>query len=69
MRQQLDKVVESLEEQGCRIRHTRAGVFVYCPDGKTTIGFHLSHHSDRRAIKNIRSEVLRVGLTWPEGMS
>lgn len=64
----VEVIIQSLSEQGCRIRKTRGGVFVYCPDGKTTIGLHTSKHSDRRALKNIRAAVLRAGLEWPKGV-
>lgn len=64
----INQVIASLEKQGCRIRQTRGGVFVYCPDGKHTIGFHTSKHSDPRTMKNIRAAVLRAGLEWPKGV-
>lgn len=68
MQKGIIRVIRSLEEQGCRIRTTKGGVFVYCPDGRTTLGFHVSKHSDRKALKNIKAEVLRAKLLWPEGV-
>ncbi len=59
-------VIDSLVEQGCRLRRTKGGVFLYCPDGIHTIGIHTSKHSDQRAIKNIRAVVRQAGLEWPE---
>lgn len=61
-------VVKALEEQGCRIRETKGGWFVYCPDGKTTLGFHKSNASDRRTMKNLKSDIQRAGLRWPRGV-
>jgi hypothetical protein len=62
------KLVRSLEEQGCRVRYTRGGVFVYLPDGVTTMGFHTSKHSDKKTLANIKAEVRRAGLEWPKGV-
>ena len=61
----IDVLIRSLKDQGCRVRRTKGGVFIYCPDGISTIGFHTSKHSDRRALKNIRAKVRQAGLEWP----
>lgn len=66
--QHIGKLVDSLVEQGCRLRTTKAGYFLYLPDGKTTIGLHKSRHSDMRTMRNLRAEVRRAGLEWPKGL-
>ncbi len=64
----IDRLIDGLAEQGCRIRKIRAGAFVYCPDGIHTICIHTSKHSDIRALRNLRAEVRRYGLEWPSGV-
>lgn len=59
----IEKLLKSLEEQGCRIRETKKGWFVYFPSGDSTI-YHKTP-SDHRAMKNNRARVRRNGLHWP----
>lgn len=58
------RFVKNLERQGCRVRETKSGWFIYFPDGKTTMNAH-STISDQKAVRAMRAAVLRAGLTWP----
>ncbi len=64
----MENLRKGLEEQGCTSRRTRGGYMIYCPDGRTTIGFHISKHSDVRVMRNLKAEVRRAGLIWPKGL-
>lgn len=59
---QMSILLTDLERQGATIRQTKQGYLLKFPDGTTTT-FHRSP-SDHRAIKNMRSRVLRAGMTW-----
>jgi hypothetical protein len=64
----MESLAQGLIAQGCRYRRTRGGYMLYCPDGKTTIAFHVSKHSDVRVMRNLKAEVRRAGLQWPKGI-
>jgi hypothetical protein len=57
------RIVNDLEKQGCRIRLTKMGWFLYLPNGETMV-FHLTP-SDRRAQNNQKAKIKRAGLHWP----
>jgi hypothetical protein len=60
----LKVVLVGLERQGCSVRPTAKGYLILLPDGESTITFHKTT-SDSRAVLNMRSRVLRAGLSWP----
>ena len=64
----MEALAKGLIEQGCTYRRTRGGYILYCPDGVHKISFHLSKHSDVRAMRNLKSEVRKAGLRWPKGI-
>lgn len=63
-KKEVEKLMDSLAEQGCLVKAVKAGYWVGFPDGKTSTTVHLSQ-SDTRSFKNTRAHILRAGLTWP----
>lgn len=63
----LNAFLKSMEDQGCRIQPIKAsaGAWKILPpnNGKPII-FHGSN-SDHRGLKNMKSEIKRLGLVWP----
>ncbi len=55
---------EALAEQGAHVRPTNEGYFILLPNGKPTL-LHRSP-SDVRWKKNLRRDIERAGLTFPE---
>ncbi len=68
MRAVYDEFVEAMREQGCHVRPLGrgrgGGYFILLPNGKPTV-LHNSP-SDRRFAKNLRADIERAGLTFPE---
>ena len=62
--QELNQLLDGLEAQGCRIQEASVGYRIYPPNGHKIMTLHLTL-SDGRGMKNLRSEALRAGLTWP----
>lgn len=62
-RKDVEKLIESLEAQGCKTKATTKGYWVGFPNGESTT-VHLTS-SDRRAVMNTRARVLKNGCTWP----
>lgn len=56
-------ILLSLERQGCVVESKAKGWLVKFPNGGT-LTLHKTN-SDYRAEMNIRSRILRAGLTWP----
>ena len=60
----MDKFAEELHDQGCYVRRIKGGYFFLLPHGKPTV-LHRSP-SDNRWKRNLRADIERAGLTWPE---
>lgn len=60
----MEKLAKALEDQGCRVRVTKSGWFVYFPDGVSTMNIHKTI-SDTKAVMAMRATVTRAGLEWP----
>lgn len=56
-------ILVSLERQHCVVESKKRGWFVKFPNGDS-LTLH-STPSDHRAELNIRSRILRAGLSWP----
>ena len=62
-RRDVERLVDDLEKQGCKIKGTKAGYLVGFPNGES-MTVHLTS-SDTRAIRNTRARVEKNGCTWP----
>lgn len=59
-----DEFAQAMADQGCHVRRTNEGYFFLLPNGKPTL-LHRSP-SDVRWVKNLRRDIERSGLTFPE---
>lgn len=62
-RKETKRLLDSLREQGCNVRHMKKGYRVEFPNGGSTM-IHLTN-SDSRGTLNTRAEIKRAGLTYP----
>ena len=59
-----DEFAEAIAAQGAHVRRTNEGYFILLPNGKPTL-LHRSP-SNHRWLKNLRRDIERSGLTFPE---
>ena len=62
------QLLDHLAAQGCIYRRLGIpGYRIFHPNGIAQYTLHLSV-SDHRGLKNLRAQMKRDGLTWPEGI-
>ena len=60
----MERLALALEDQGCRVRVTKSGWFIYFPNQRGTMNIHKTI-SDTKAVMAMRAKVKRAGLEWP----